>query len=334
MRLIICFLICFISVSSKAQSRQYYNQYMLNPGFFNPANMDIYTKYGGTMQYSNDFAGQGISPTSMALYGHYNRRGLQGFGGTIINDYFGGYNQLEVAANYAYKKWAPLGNICYSFGVRVGMMQQSLNTTELYYPSKVKDGVLDPVLMEPKLAKIGLNMGFGFAMVTKDFDLNFSMPGLIANRMPSNGDSTRTSLFEFSNNNFFLSAGYKIRMDDSWYVFYPTFMLKGAFGAPVHAGLDLNYLMNQMVYASIGARSDLSLVANIGIFLDAGWRFIYTYQNHLLTQHPGSGYSHEISIGYARTLPESPFKFRKFMTASGEFKKPTIKERVTRWLNK
>lgn len=326
MRIIVFLLILFAVNSISAQSRQYYNQYMLNPGMFNPANMDIFTKYGTTVVYHNDYLGSSYAPLSFGVYSYYNRRPHQGIAGSIINDNFGKYNQAEIAANYSYKIFSRnAGGYSHAFGFRVGFTQRYLNTASLYYPTLVKDGVTDPTLGETSIAKFGFNVGFGYAFVTDKWDVNFSMPQLIGNRMPASSVDTlpkRTFKDMIANNNFFLSLGYKHRYDKDWYVFYPTMFIKGAAGAPIHAGIDLNLLMNQLVWTGIGFRSDLTLAGSVGIFLDLGWRFVYSYNSAMLTKHPGTGFSHELSVGYGRTIPENPFQYKKFTTASGDIKLP------------
>ena len=57
------------------------------------------------------------------------------------------------------------------------------------------------------------------------------------------------------------------------------------------------------------------------MFLDLGWRFVYTYNNAALTKHFNTGPNHELSIGYARTIPDNPFNYRKFTKKNGEMKK-------------
>jgi type IX secretion system PorP/SprF family membrane protein len=324
-KIILSILIVFCFTQVKAQSRQFYHQYMLNPGMFNPANMDIFTKYGTTFVYSNDFMGSSYSPLSIGVNSYYNYRPNQGFGATIINDNFGKYNQLEIAGNAAYKTFTrSSGGLSMSYGLRLGLTQRSLNTTGLYYESYTKSAIYDPVLGDkPSVSAMGFNVGAGFALVTPKFDLNVSLPAFIGQRLPSSGvDSlpSARSAFEATLSNFMISAGYKIRFDSDWYVFYPTMMVKGAANAPIQAGADLNFLFNQLVFAGVGFRSDMTIASNIGVFLDLGWRFVYSYQNALLTQHPGTGFNHEFTIGYARTIPDNPFNWRKFTNAKGEVK--------------
>ena len=325
-KLILSLLLLFVSIISIAQSRQFYHQYMLNPGLFNPANMDIFTRYGTTFVYSNDFLGTSTSPLSIGVNSYYNYRPNKAFGGTIINDNFGKYNQLEIAGNAAYKTFTrSSGGMSFSYGIRIGITQRSLNTTGLYYESNVQKGIIDPVLGDQaSVSALGFNVGAGFALVTPKFDLNVSLPGFLGQRLPSSGvDSllTKRSAFETTLSNFMISAGYKYRFDSDWYVFYPTMMIKGAANAPIQAGIDLNFLFNQLIFTGVGFRSDMTIASNIGVFLDLGWRIVYSYQNAFLTQHPGTGFNHELSIGYARTIPDNPFNWKKFTTSSGDVKK-------------
>jgi type IX secretion system PorP/SprF family membrane protein len=324
----VVFLLFILSVKSFAQNRQFNHLYMLNPGLYNPANMDIFTKYGFTMNYLNDFMSSSYSPMNIAAFGYYNQRPFKGFGGSIINDNFGAYNQLEVSGNATYKIFSRGGGgFSHAFGIRVGLLQKSLNTSKLSYQSLDVNQTTDPVLGDlSRVSSMGANIGFGYAFVTNKIDVNVSLPYFFGNRMPFSKVDTipQRSPLEFGFSEFFISAGYKHRFDNDWYVFYPTIMLHGAKGAPIHAGADLNFLFNQVVWASVGFRSDMTLASSIGVFLDQGFRIVYSYQNAALTKHNGTGWNTELSIGYARTIPDNPFNYKKFTTTTGDVKKAKI----------
>lgn len=303
---------------SFSQTRQFYNQYMLNPGFLNPANMDVFTKYGTTVLSHYDYTNQDNSATNFAIVSHYNYRPHLGFSGFAVNDNLNGYNQMEVAGNVAYKHFTRSnGGMSFSYGLRVGFTQNTLNATNLYYRQ-----LDDPTLTQPGINKFGLNLGFGFAMVTPNFDLNVSLPSLFGNRLPGSAIQTpKQSMFDMKSNNLFISTGYKFRWDNGYYVFYPTMSLRSIVGAPINVSADANFLLNQLIWLGAGYRTDNTIVASAGVFLDMGWRFIYTYNNAALTNHSNMGSSHELSIGYARTIPENPFTYRKYTKSNGETKK-------------
>ena len=122
-------------------------------------------------------------------------------------------------------------------------------------------------------------------------------------------------------NKFIISTGYKIRWDNGYYVFYPTLSLRNVVGAPLNISADANFLLNQLIWLGAGYRTDNTIVATAGVFLDLGWRFVYTYNNAALTKHSNTGSSHEFSVGYARTIPENPFTYRKFTKTNGDTKK-------------
>lgn len=321
-----CFILINLSVFS--QNRQFNHIYMLNPGFFNPANMDIFTKYGATFNYLNDYMSSSYSPLSFSALGYYNRRPFYGVGGSIINDNFGAYNQLEVSGNAVYRILSRnAGGYSHSFGIRLGFLQKSLNATGLRYESLKTSLITDPTLgLLTRVNSNGLNVGFGYAFVTDKIDVNVSLPYFFGNRMPfSKVDSIpQRSALEMGLSDFFVTAGYKIRFDKDWYVFYPTIMMKGAKSAPMHFGADLNFLFNQLLWVSAGFRSDMTIASSIGVFLDQGFRIIYSYQNAALTKHSATGWNNELSIGYARTIPDNPFNYRRYTSATGDIKKKKI----------
>ncbi len=319
----------FVSHWYIAQSRQLYHQYMLNPGYFNPANIDVQTRYGGTMTYINDYAGMSESPKGIGLYGHYNLKPSQGVAASLINDNFGKYNQLEVSGSYAYKIWPKGKGVCYSLGARFGFSQHSLNQEKLSYESSRINGYLDPTLDDPKTASLGISLGFGGTIITRNFDFNISMPSITRNKLPSSATDTTRSLFDLSNGTLFIHSGYKFRSRESWFVFYPTILMKTAGdGVPLQFGGDLNFLINQIVWTSVGYRSDNTLTSSLGIFSDLGFRVIYSYHSALLSAHASTKFSHEISLGYALTLPD-PFYYRQHLTRSGKWKYLNIFKKAT-----
>lgn len=339
MKKLFLIILIFSNLSVFSQNRQFNHIYMLTPGLFNPANMDIFTKYGATFNYLNDYLSSSYSPLSFSALGYYNRRPFYGVGGSIINDNFGGYNQLEVSGNAVYRILSRnAGGYSHSFGIRVGFLQKSLNVSDLRYESmntqsnyfngkENKEIILDPTL--GKLDRInsnGLNVGFGYAFVTNKIDVNVSFPYFFGNRMPfSKVDSIpQRSALEMGFSDFFATAGYKIRFDKDWYVFYPTIMLKGAKSAPMHFGADFNFLFNQLLWVSAGFRSDMTIASSIGVFLDQGFRIVYSYQNAALTKHSATGWNNELSVSYARTIPDNPFNYRRYTTATGDIKKKKI----------
>ena len=149
----------------------------------------------------------------------------------------------------------------------------------------------------------------------------------MGNRLPTSAIDTRKhSILDLKSNNLFISTGYKFRWDNGFYVFYPTVSIRSIVGAPLNVSADMNFLLNQLIWLGAGYRTDNTIVASAGIFLDLGWRFVYTYNNAALTKHFNTGSNHELSIGYARTIPENPFTYRKFTKTNGEMKKKkTIK---------
>jgi type IX secretion system PorP/SprF family membrane protein len=319
MKIISLVVLLFTVTVGFSQSRQFYNQYMLNPGFLNPANMDVFTKYGTIFMSHYDYTSQDNSASNFALLSHYNYRPHLGFSGLAVNDNFGGYNQMEIAGNVAYKHFTRSnGGMSFSYGMRLGFTQNTLNASNLYYRQ-----LDDPTLTQPGINKFGLNLGVGFSMVTPDFDLNVSLPGLLGNRLPSSPIDTtfKRSMFDMKSNNLFISTGYKFRWDNGYYVFYPTVSFRSIVGAPINISADVNFLLNQLIWLGAGYRTDNTIVASAGVFLDLGWRFVYTYNNAALTKHFNTGPSHEISIGYARTIPENPFTYRKFTKTNGDTKK-------------
>jgi type IX secretion system PorP/SprF family membrane protein len=301
-------LICGFQVF--AQNRLAINQYMLNPGVYNPASIDVTTKFGANILGRKQWMRQDNTPETYIVNGHYNFSRNHGVGLMASNDRIDLFNQLEVSANYAYRVWIQ-DKVAIGFGVKAGFYQKSLVSDRYTYFSPN-----EPTLQASGLSQAGFNFGAGISVTTHNFDLSLSMPYMVANTLPG----SQPYFLDNRSNHLYASAGYKIRFSDE-FILYPTALVKAVEGSPTQGSFDINMLVNQFVWAGIGAKTDNTIVGSFGLFFYNGLRMVYTFDSSVFTRHSNLGVSHELSVGYAMTLEQNPFNVRKHRTKKGAWMK-------------
>lgn len=139
-------LLLLASIAVRAQQDTQFSQYMFNNLFLTPAyaGVDGVTQltavYRSQWQGYQAYLGDGGAPsTQMISFNTPIHKIKSGFGTYILNDRVGPLNNLEVQANYAYHLGIKDSKL--SFGLRVGMISQSINY-DLYRPLHEKDPLL------------------------------------------------------------------------------------------------------------------------------------------------------------------------------------------------
>lgn len=162
----------------------------------------------------------------------------------------------------------------------------------------------------------GVNLGVGMSIQSQNFDFGVSMPSMFDNALadPSN-------IYTTSYNYFYSHIGYKIRFNDK-VILYPTVMARMVRGSALNMSFDGHFLFNQFIWVGGGYQSDNSVTGSLGLFLEKGFRVVYTYQTSTFSPHKGLEHTHEITLNYAQTIEELPFAKRKFTTRKGgQFRK-------------
>lgn len=296
-----------LPITVLAQNRTLYNQYMLNQGIFNPGYMDINTRYSVTAHMRKQWMTTGETPLTFTANGHYLFTKNHGIGGMAQNDFVNGVNTFQFNGIYNYHVW--LGDkLALGMGVMLGLESRSLSGNYIYFdPEESTLGTR---------STIGFNAGFGISLQSQNFDFGISAPQLFGNRL-----ANKNQIYSTDYDHYYAHIGYKIRFNDN-FVVYPTAMVRAVEGAPINLSLDGNLLIGQFFWVGGGYRSDKSIIANVGVFLEKGLRIVYTYENAYFTGHSLLNNSHEITLNYARTIGDKPFSIRHYTTRrGGKFRK-------------
>lgn len=294
------------SVPAFSQLRTNMNQYMLNPGYFNPGYVDVQTRFGAALTSRKQWMTSGQTPMTIAANGFYRFTKSQSAGMVITNDRAGQLNILDIGVSYAYHAWLTR-KVAVGLGVKLGFQQRSLGADYVYF-----DGPVDPTLSTLKAG--GFNMGAGLTVQSDKFTFGVALPYMFNNVVDS------TYIYGTQDNHFYGNIGYKVRFNDR-FVLYPSIMVRGVAGAPPSMSFDGHVLLHQLVWFGGGYRSDNTVGVSVGIFLEAGLRVIYSYENSYFTPHKRFDSSHEITINYAHTIEQSPFAERRYRKKNGKMMK-------------
>jgi type IX secretion system PorP/SprF family membrane protein len=315
MRVILILMVLVLNTIVVAQNRVNYSQYMHNHQIFNPAFVEESKNLGGSVLYRNQWMGIEGAPSSFIGDVFYGFRS-HNFNVQFLYDKITVFKHLEVGASYSYS--LKLGrNTRMAFGLKATYNQQTGNYGALNYFDAG-----DPSL-SGTIRKIGVNFGTGVFVRSKHWHVGFGAPYIFNN---NNVDQGNTMFGDVSYQHFFLSGGYRI-VDEDYFQFYPTTMIKWTKGSPLAASVDLNFLMRQKFWASAGYRIDNTIILSAGLVLWKDFKIIYSYDLGLGKVNRFGGMTHEISLGYGMSMYQSAFQKRKYLNNKGWRKKP----RKSRW---
>ncbi|MCC6700798.1 MAG: PorP/SprF family type IX secretion system membrane protein [Fluviicola sp.] len=306
---------CFLALSftSLSQLRGGSSLYMLNQSLMNPGYIDVNTRYGGTVNFRKQWMSLGAAPLTISTNGHYRFSKNHGVGLVALDDYTNNINHIDVGANYTYNAWLNK-NTSIGMGIKLGFQQRSIVNNYVYFEN------FDPTVTQ--LSTAGFNMGFGLSVQSKNFDFGVALPSIFDNQL-----GKKNLIYDTKDNHLYANIGYKFRMANDGFIFYPTILAKGVPGSNINLSFDGHFLFGQWLWMGGSYKSDNTVGASVGVFLDDGLRIIYSYESSNFTGHERLTSSHEIMINYARSISVNPFHVRKYtIRKGGRFrKKPRIK---------
>ncbi|MES2589182.1 MAG: PorP/SprF family type IX secretion system membrane protein [Bacteroidota bacterium] len=299
MKVLLVIISFFVCLTTFSQTRFKFKQYMIHQSLYNPGYADRETKYSFNSLYRRQWLRQENFPEAFFIYGHYNFDKTHSVTGIISNDLINKYNQFEISGSYIYNielaKDVNLG-----LGAKIAFNEQNL----IVHDDLVYFDPNEPTL-DGNFTNKYLNFGTGISLTSKTLNLHIALPYMFGNNFLS-----PTKNYTFQSNHLYASAGYKVRFND-WSVMYPTVMLYGVGGSKFHGSFNVNFLSNQLIWFGAGIDSEFTMNASLGVFMMSGFRVVYVIDNRFFPANQTTGVSHELSVSYAKSLRDNPFKRRK-----------------------
>jgi type IX secretion system PorP/SprF family membrane protein len=291
--------------ASYGQQRIVYTQYMFNALVVNPA-------YAGTDKYLNvtaqgrqQWAGIKGAPNSQMISAHMPLKNRNvGLGVLLERESVGITNIYNGYVMYSYRVKLPRKNIL-SLGLQAGITTYREELTDLTLPP----GSNDPSFSKDVTYTLP-NFGAGVYFYNQRFYAGLSVPSIAQNTI--NRDNP-LSLKE--SRHYFLMGGYVMDLSPSLKL-KPNFLLKAVSGAPLNLDLNLNLLIEKVVWVGCSYRIRNAVNPLVEIQVKPQLRIGFSYDIPITGENTSifrSG-SPEIMINYrfVKMLPNTVISPRYF----------------------
>lgn len=307
-------LLLFLAHSSPAQQIPFYNQYIQNQSFYNPAAGA--TKNYLDLKFLNRQQWSGWEGAPRSYYVAFSSpiqekyrnfkvlpQKYHGVGAAIQYETAGIFQQSQIQLNYQYhltlqKK---LNNfIRFSLGISLGAHQIGFdqNNIRLSNPS-------DPRIAQGASNSFTLDGNLGFWLYSKNAYLGFSVLNFAENKFGFGAENRLKR-------HYALSTGYKLELNPDVWAFVPSAMLILTDLNSVALNLNALLRFEDKLWGGMGYANNRSLVAYLGFNLKQIADFTYSYET--LFAESTALTSHEISLNFkignyryrSRNKPEIP----------------------------
>lgn len=301
------FIMLLISLVANAQQDAQYSQYMFNGIYINPAYAGYKEQLNLHSFYRNQWTGITGAPKSMSVaVDAIANDGNVGLALQVATDRLGAESSVSAYGNYAYR--LRVGNSessRLSFGVGLGMLQQSLNADRL----NARDAG-DNLLAVGNEKVLVPDARAGIFYSNDRYYVGFSADNLIAQYIIN--QKNLSIYFQTPKTHFYLTGGMLLPINEDVQI-KPSFLLKDDRGGPT--SLDVNafvlfggkfwigasYRTAVKLYNKSYLQTDLqktnSVVGMVDFFATENIRIGYAYDQTLSRLSGYSGGSHEISVG-------------------------------------
>ncbi len=319
------FFLLISGVSLAQQSPQYSqyirNQYMLNPGATGAYDfLDV--TLGGRLQW----AGFDNAPKTSYLYfsapvseltrssmkrtyGVIRRgnksvkhpvmrtgKGGHAVGGYLLADQYGPFRQLKAMGSYAFH--LPINrDYTISLGVNAGLANRAFDPMKAQVLSEIANtGVYDAtysMYAASQGAQNTLEVESGLYFYGKDVFF-----GVSANQLTQDFVKFGNRNFNFDPAmHFFISGGYKIRMDQKWTV-TPAFLVKYVQPAPISFDISALFDYQERFWFGLSYRHQEAIVGMFGATFSDRFKAGYSYDFNINRFNRNSFGGHELVLGF------------------------------------
>ncbi|NJM24715.1 MAG: type IX secretion system membrane protein PorP/SprF [Bacteroidia bacterium] len=285
-KLIIAITLATLATPLVAQQQVMFTQYMFNQLAINPAYAGSHRTMSFTALARKQWAGIDGAPSTQTLSMHTPTRNQRvGIGLLLLHDKIGVTKQTGVYNSYSY-------TIPFYNGGRLAMGLQAGFTTYNAQYSLISD--TDPAFATGDIKETHPNIGAGVFYYTNKFYVGFSVPQLLQNRFDRKNPDSDSRIVR----HYFLSSGYVFTLDRQLKL-KPSVLVKGVAGAPIQVDLNLNLLMNEIMWVGLSWRSFESLDAllqfQVTKQLQVGYAYDFSTTSELSRINSGS---HELMVNY------------------------------------
>ena len=223
-----------------------------------------------------------------------------GIGFNVVSDELGFEKNTLVNASYAYKTPTSIGNL--GIGLSFGVFNKSINgeweIPEDNFGIYTQPGS-DPGIPQGEVSQVAFDAGFGLYLSNNRYYLGASVTHLNQAEIKFDGNATT-----YLARHYYFSGGYNIKLSDPLFELRPSFLLKSDL-AGWQLDLNTNVVFDERFWGGISYRIQDAVAILLGMEMENGLRFGYSFD--LVTsslRHYGFG-SHEIFVSYSLDLEKN-----------------------------
>lgn len=223
-----------------------------------------------------------------------------GIGINVVDDQIGFAKNTQINVNYSYIKTLSFGNL--GIGLSFGVFNQSINgeweipegNLGIFTPAES-----DPAIPQGDVSQMALDAGFGLYLKSNRYYLGASATHI--NQASIKYDEVENYYLV---RHYYLMGGYNIKLSDPLFVVQPSFLFKSDL-AGWQLDLNTNVVFDERFWGGITYRARDAIVLLLGMEMENGLRFGYSFD--LVTSAIGrDGFgSHEIFVSYSLDLERS-----------------------------
>lgn len=296
----------FWCTPSFAQTDPIFTQYMTSIQTVNPAYAGMWEKVGIQVFTRRYYVGHDGAPLTRAV-SFYSpvKNENNGIGLNIVDDRIGYEKKLTITGDYAFQV-----RLDWKTYLRLGLKAGIINYDNLLTQYKLyPDGIDDPLFMEDVDINFMVSWGLGAMVYSKDYYISFSIPQIIENNFQANRNNY-SSLAELR---YAYLIGAYMWGKQRQIRFKPSFMIKGAIGAPIQADISANFMFYNKFWIggmyrtnnTVAAIMQLELLKNIKI----GYAVDYSISQEFRKYQLGT---HEIRLIYEYDFYKRPYTKKQF----------------------
>ena len=220
-----------------------------------------------------------------------------GIGLNVVSDELGFEKNTQINANYAYSKTLGIGKL--GIGLSLGLYNKSINGEW-----KVPEDNLgiytqpssDPAIPQGEVSQMALDAGLGLYLSSNQYFIGASVTHI---NQASIKFSDLASTFLVRH--YYFMGGYNIKLSDPLFELQPSFLFKSDL-ASWQLDLNTNIVFNERFWGGITYRVQDAIALLMGMEMENGLRFGYSFDvvTSALSRY-GYG-SHEIFVSYSLDL--------------------------------
>ncbi|MEO9805978.1 MAG: type IX secretion system membrane protein PorP/SprF [Reichenbachiella sp.] len=289
-------LVCMCQLAL-AQQRPVFSTYPYNGLALNPAYAGSLNMFSAILTNRNQWVNIDGAPVYQSLTAHTTLREKNvGVGLNVVRDVVGVHEQYSVYGSFAYK--IRMNRAILAMGIQGGFDQRSSNLDDINWFTQE-----DPLSVFTK--SFNPNFGFGIYYANRDYFFGASIPYFLTPDVIDGGGDASIPSDGKASRYYYINAGFVKDLNRNLKI-SPSVLIRLQDNAPAAFDINVNFIINEIVYAGLSYRYQDSFSVMTQLVLNENFRIGYAYDIPTGKLGTFTAGSHEIFINY-----RIPLKFSK-----------------------